>query len=165
METWEFYIGEFWIQCTWNATNYPRDSGLAKFHGYPHTRIGSHLSLSSGESLESKYLKKKQHYSFFNIIFSITHQRLWISLILQCLCYAVHCFTLMVQKAKKIIWRNDVLFTNLHSGHLGISMMDSNTTEYIEKKKLFSNYPATGNSEIFLSHLVLYFTQSRIGMC
>ena len=29
------------------------------------------------------------------------------------------------------IWRNDVRFTNLRSGHLGISMMDSNTTEYI----------------------------------
>ena len=63
---------------------------------------------------------------------------------------------------KSPIWRNGVHFANLHSGHLGISMVDSNTTEYIEKKKLFSNYPATGNSEIFLPHLVLYFTQSRI---
>ena len=35
------------------------------------------------------------------------------------------------------IWRNGVLFTNLHSGHLGISMVDSNTTEYIEKKNYF----------------------------
>ena len=59
-----------------------------------------------------------------------------------------------------VIWRNDVLFTNLHSGHHGISMMDS----YIEKK-IFSNYPATSNSEIFLPHLVLYFTQSNIRMC
>ena len=61
----------------------------------------------------------------------------------------------------KLIWRNDVIFTYLHSGHLGISMMDSNTTEYIEKK-IFSNYPAKGNSEIVLPHLVLYFTHSRI---
>ena len=38
---------------------------------------------------------------------------------------------------KQIIWRNGVLFTNLHRGHLGISMMDSNTTEYIEKKIIF----------------------------
>ena len=37
-------------------------------------------------------------------------------------------------------------------------------TDYKEKK-IFSNYPATSNSEIFLPHLVLYFTQSRIGMC
>ena len=35
------------------------------------------------------------------------------------------------------IWRNDVLFNNLHSGHLGISMMDSNTTVYIERKNYF----------------------------
>ena len=33
--------------------------------------------------------------------------------------------------------RNNVLFANLHNGHLGISMMDSNTTEYIERKNIF----------------------------
>ena len=38
---------------------------------------------------------------------------------------------------RKCIWRNGVLFTKLHSGHIGISMMDSNTTEYIEKKNYF----------------------------
>ena len=40
-------------------------------------------------------------------------------------------------RLQRLIWRSDVLFTNLHSGHLGISMMDSNTTEYIEKKNIF----------------------------
>ena len=35
------------------------------------------------------------------------------------------------------IWRNDVLFTNLQSGHLGISMIDFNKTEFIEKIYIF----------------------------
>ena len=38
-------------------------------------------------------------------------------------------------KNKQDIWRNGLLFTNLHSGNLGISMVDSTTTDYIEKKK------------------------------
>ena len=36
-----------------------------------------------------------------------------------------------------LIWRNGVLCTNLHSGHLAISMIDSNTTEYIAEKNIF----------------------------
>ena len=39
----------------------------AKFHGYHHTRIGNHPSLSSGERLESKYLKKKTIFIFLII--------------------------------------------------------------------------------------------------
>ena len=48
------------------------------------------------------------------------------------------------------VWRNDVLFTNLHSGHLGISLMDSNTTELYREKKYFQIIqPLHGNSETF----------------
>ena len=59
------------------------------------------------------------------------------------------------------VWRNGVLFTNLHSGHLGISMMDSNTTEYIEKKNIFklSNYWQFGNSSSSFG-AVLYSIQN-----
>ena len=39
------------------------------------------------------------------------------------------------------------------------------TQQNILREKLFSNYQAKGNSELFLPHLVLYFTQTRIGMC
>ena len=49
----------------------------------------------------------------------------------------VSCPKLALRWHELCIWRNGVLFTNLHSGHLGISMVDSNTTEYIEKKIIF----------------------------
>ena len=47
------------------------------------------------------------------------------------------------------IWRNGVLFTNFHSGHLGISMMDSNTTEYKENKNYFQIIQPLGIRKYF----------------
>ena len=57
-----------------------------------------------------------------------------------------------------LIWRNGVLCTNLQSDHLGISMIDSNTTEYIAKKYFQIIQPLAIRKYIFLIWFCTLFT-------